>query len=197
MKNVSIILLMSFYLVACGGSSESSKKVKVEPVNIAPTISGSLDSSVFIYNDYSFSPAIADANGDTLVVTAENLPSWAVLNSETGSISGIPEINDIGTYEKITLSVSDCTQTTSLPAFNIQVKSRPIFDVADQNVSTNEDASLAINITAQTVFDDSLPITYSLRQAPSNDNITGQYPNLTYASNESFFGDDSFSYVIQ
>jgi len=190
------LLLLSCALVACGGSSESSSKAK-EPVNLAPVITGSPTTELFIYEDYAFLPSISDSDGDTLSVSVTNLPAWASFDANTGEINGKPELNDAGDYLDVIVSVSDGMVTSELSKFNITVKNRVIFEVQDQNLSTNEDEALSIDITVQTVFEDSLPISHSIRKSPANGIVVGQYPNLIYTSNENFNGDDSLSYVIQ
>ncbi|MET0657034.1 MAG: putative Ig domain-containing protein [Steroidobacteraceae bacterium] len=89
--------------------------------NGAPTISGTPATSVTVGNAYSFLPTAADAEGDTLTFSAQNLPTWATFNTTTGRISGMPQVANVGTYSNIVVRVSDGTSTTSLPAFSIAV----------------------------------------------------------------------------
>jgi hypothetical protein len=70
---------------------------------------------------YSFQPSATDSNGDTLSFTAANLPAWASLNSATGRISGTPSAADVGTYDGISITVSDGRANASLGPFSITV----------------------------------------------------------------------------
>jgi len=70
---------------------------------------------------YNFAPSGSDPNGDPLVYTVQNLPSWATFNSATGQIQGTPSLGDIGTYANIVVAVSDGRAITTLPAFKIDV----------------------------------------------------------------------------
>lgn len=87
----------------------------------APTIQGVAASSVVAGQSYSFQPTASDPDGDPLTFSVSNLPAWASFNSNTGRLSGRPSAADVGTYENITISVSDGSVTVSLPPFNITV----------------------------------------------------------------------------
>lgn len=89
--------------------------------NTAPTISGTPSSSAIIDQSYSFTPSASDANGDSLTFSITNKPSWASFNTATGTLSGTPQVSNEGTSNGITISVSDGTDTTSLPVFSITV----------------------------------------------------------------------------
>jgi hypothetical protein len=107
-----------------GGSSSNSQPATsptVPPTNAAPTIQGQPGTQVVAGQSYSFQPAAADANGDTLTFSVTNLPGWATFSNTTGKISGTPTSADVGSYASITISVSDGTASASLAAFNIAV----------------------------------------------------------------------------
>jgi len=91
------------------------------PVNGAPTIMGMPFTTVSAGVQYNFAPSGSDPNGDPLVYTVQNLPSWATFNSATGQIQGTPSLGDIGTYANIVVAVSDGRAITTLPAFKIDV----------------------------------------------------------------------------
>ena len=100
-----------------------------QPPNTAPTISGSPAVQVVAGQPYSFTPTANDADGDTLTFTINNQPSWTDFSSATGSITGTPQIGDIGTASNVEVSVSDGTDTTSLAPFNIEVQPVPVSSV--------------------------------------------------------------------
>jgi hypothetical protein len=89
--------------------------------NRAPTISGTPATSVNAGSAYTFQPSGADADGDTLTYSIQNLPSWATFNSSTGRLSGTPQAAAAGVYSGIVISVTDSKDTVSLPAFAITV----------------------------------------------------------------------------
>ena len=121
-----LVVLTAVLLGGCGGgggggSSTSNATSPGPGTNGAPTISGSPSSSAVAGQAYSFQPAAADPNGDQLTFSAANVPSWATFNASTGRISGTPTAAQVGAYSNITITVSDGTSRTSLPAFAITV----------------------------------------------------------------------------
>jgi hypothetical protein len=72
-------------------------------------------------SQYAFTPSASDPDGDKLTFSVKNLPSWAAFSSSTGKISGTPSAGDIGTYQGITITVSDGQSTVSLAPFSIEV----------------------------------------------------------------------------
>ncbi len=89
--------------------------------NRAPTIAGTPAASVEVGQPYSFTPQATDPDGDTLTFNIANLPSWASFDTATGTLSGTPGANDVGTYSGISIDVSDGEFTVSLAAFSIEV----------------------------------------------------------------------------
>jgi len=62
-----------------------------------------------------------DVDDDTLTFSITNKPTWATFTSATGMLSGTPASNNVGTTSGIVISVSDGTETVSLPAFSLTV----------------------------------------------------------------------------
>jgi len=89
--------------------------------NRAPTIAGQPAASTKYDERYEFKPKAADADGDTLTFSVQNKPSWANFSSSTGMITGRPTMADLGTYDGITVSVSDGTSSAKLPPFSVTV----------------------------------------------------------------------------
>ncbi len=103
--------------------------VRVDPepvVNTAPVISGTPQTVVDANSGYVFQPNASDADGDTLTFSVANKPAWAAFSSSTGQLSGTPSAQDAGSFNNIVISVNDGTDTASLPAFGIVVKSPPV-----------------------------------------------------------------------
>lgn len=86
-----------------------------------PTISGVPTSGAVVGMPYSFVPAVADPDGDALVMSVRNLPDWATFDPATGAIAGTPGAGDTGTYSDIVITASDGASTVSLPAFQVVV----------------------------------------------------------------------------
>jgi len=111
--------------------SDGSESVSLSPFSItvsdgnsgnsAPNISGIPATSATIGSNYNFQPTASDPNGDTLTLSIQNLPSWATFDSNAGLLSGTPQAGDEGSYNGIIISVSDGTDSASLPAFSITV----------------------------------------------------------------------------
>jgi hypothetical protein len=70
---------------------------------------------------FTFQPAAADADGDTLTFTATNVPSWATFSATTGSITGTPTAAQVGSYANIGVTVSDGRANASIGPFTITV----------------------------------------------------------------------------
>jgi hypothetical protein len=88
--------------------------------NRAPTISGSPATSVAAGTAYNFQPSGADADGDTLMYSIQNKPTWATFSTTTGKLSGTPSSG--GTHSGIVIAVSDGKGgSASLPTFSITV----------------------------------------------------------------------------
>ncbi|MDH5514690.1 MAG: putative Ig domain-containing protein, partial [Gammaproteobacteria bacterium] len=92
--------------------------------NTPPVISGTPSGSVVVNESYSFQPAAADADGNTLAFIISGRPDWASFNTSTGRLSGTP--TQSGSHSNIVISVSDGSSTVSLPAFSIQVTPPPV-----------------------------------------------------------------------
>jgi Putative Ig domain len=118
-------MLTAVLVVACGGGGDSGTTAQATAPpggsNGAPTIQGTPVATVLVGQAYSFQPSINDPNGDTLTITAQNVPGWATFNAQNGRISGTPASADIGSYSNITIRVADATNTATLGPFTITV----------------------------------------------------------------------------
>jgi len=91
------------------------------PANTPPTISGKPATSVQAGAHYVFQPSASDADGNVLVFSVENLPSWASFSAKTGALSGTPAAANVGTYSDVVISVSDGQTAVALAPFTITV----------------------------------------------------------------------------
>jgi len=85
------------------------------PEDITVSIRDSLDGS-----DLVFKSIDADS-ADNLTFFIANQPVWTNFDTTTGALSGTPRKDDVGTYEKIAILISDGRATASLPTFNLTV----------------------------------------------------------------------------
>jgi hypothetical protein len=92
-----------------------------QPVNAAPTITGTPATTATVSQPYSFSPAASDPEKAALSFAIINRPSWAAFDTATGRLSGTPLAANVGSYSNIVIRVSDGTTNVSLPAFAITV----------------------------------------------------------------------------
>ncbi len=117
--------------------------------NQAPSISGTPSSNATVSANYSFTPTASDADGDSLSFSVSNLPAWASFDNLTGTLSGVPQTMDIGTYENILISVSDGIDSNQLAAFSIVVEAQAVL------TSTN------LSWAAPSTREDGTPLTLS------------------------------------
>jgi len=117
-------------LFACSSGKSDSPNPNLVPApnvttptpNSAPTISGIPNTEVVAGTTYSFTPSANDADNDDLIFIIANKPEWATFNDQSGTLAGTPATTDIGTTNDILISVTDGTDTTTLPLFNLTVK---------------------------------------------------------------------------
>ncbi len=91
------------------------------PANRPPVITGTPPASVAAGSAYSFTPAASDPDGNPLSFSVANKPVWASFSISTGSLTGTPTSAQLGSYNNVTISVSDGKVSTALPLFNILV----------------------------------------------------------------------------
>jgi hypothetical protein len=85
----------------------------------APTISGTPAASAMVGMTYTFQPAAWDPSGGTLTFSITGKPAWASFDSTTGQLSGTPV--SAGNWPGIVISVSNGSESASLPTFSISV----------------------------------------------------------------------------
>lgn len=89
--------------------------------NRAPTIAGTPATTVQEGATYYFKPQASDPDGQRLTFYISNKPAWASFSSRSGRLRGTPSAGSVGTYQNITISVSDGRARASLPPFSISV----------------------------------------------------------------------------
>lgn len=174
------LLVLTGTLAACGGggsdgttaaatSADTSSPVATSPTtspttnpvqqpatNHAPTITGTAITTVSASKAYSFTPAAADADGDTLTFSIQSKPSWAAFDTKTGRLSGTPTNAQAGSYEEIVISVTDGKATAQLAQFAITVETAQATTksvmVSWTPPTTNSDGSSLTNLTGYRIM---------------------------------------------
>ena len=102
-------------------TKSASASVTVTAASTPLTIAGTPSTTATVGKAYSFQPTASGGSGATLTYAIANAPSWATFNTANGQLSGTPASGAVGTYANISISVSDGTNTATLPAFTITV----------------------------------------------------------------------------
>ncbi|MBM3250218.1 MAG: tandem-95 repeat protein, partial [Candidatus Omnitrophica bacterium] len=110
--------------------------------------------------------------------------SWTPASNQAGNHQMTFSVSDgqLTDSETITATVSVSPATNNAPVANAQ------------SVSTNEDTSKAIILTAQDADND--PLTYIILTNPVHGTLSGNAPNLTYTPTANYFGSDSFTFKV-
>ena len=160
----------------------------IQPPNNAPTITGTPASTATVGVAYAFQPTATDADGNTLTYSAANLPTWATFSSSTGRLSGTPTSSAAGlTFSGITVSVSDGSATSSLPAFSIAVLSGNRAPTISGTPATSATVGVAYAFQPTAADPDGNTLTYSIVGRPAwatFSTTTGRLsgtPSSTYA----------------
>ena len=141
-KNGSTKATIVLKAITVADNKEVSKNITitVNPVNDAPTIEGTPLNAKENTN-YSWTPTFNDIDNDntSLTFTASSLPSWAVINTKTGEITGTPTLNDAGISENIIITISDgslsASHTISISVSD--VNQNPIINAQSFNLEEN------------------------------------------------------------
>jgi hypothetical protein len=104
-----------------GYATTTLPAVHLNVANSAPSIEGTPAPRVDVGQRYSFTPSASDLNGDPLIFSVSNLPSWASFDPATGSLTGDPTDGDIQNWRNVKITVSDGLKSTSLANFDILV----------------------------------------------------------------------------
>jgi hypothetical protein len=123
---------------------------EVSGTNQAPSIGGNPATQVSEGNAYSFTPSVSDPDDDELSFSVSNKPEWATFDTTSGTLAGSPASSDVGLYSNIVISVSDGTNTASLPAFSINVEvlqSGGFVSFSNSSASVTEGDIINVTIT--------------------------------------------------
>jgi VCBS repeat-containing protein len=136
-----------------------------------------------------------DADTDTLtaVLVGDVSHGTLILNGD-GSFSYTPDA-DFNGADSFTYKANDGLADSNIATVTITVNAVNDPPVAEgQPVTTDEDTSVAVTLTASDVDGDGL--TFIVVTGPSNGSLSGTTPNLTYTPNADFNGSDSFNFKV-
>jgi len=144
------------------------------PANNAPVISGTPASEVLVDNAYSFTPTASDPDGDALTFSMQNKPTWAQFDTTTGTLSGTPQISNVGDYPNIAITVSDGDLSNDLPPFSVTVvqNSDGSITLSWTAPTQNEDGSALTDLAAYKFYYGTSPGNYSDQVRVDNPGIT-------------------------
>jgi hypothetical protein len=110
-------LTQPLFLAILGLGSASHSNTTRPALQISGQASPTVEASVF----YAFTPTVSGAADRKLKFTIRNKPAWASFGARHGTLYGVPQLADAGTYSNIEITVSDGTTSVTLPAFSIAV----------------------------------------------------------------------------
>ncbi len=174
-------------------SAVATVAITVTPVNDAPVANAQVVST----NEDSAAAIVltsSDVDGDPLTYTVVAGPANGTLSGTAPNLTYTPAANFNGP-DSFTFKVHDGTVDSA--AATVAITVAPVNDVpvADaQTVSTNEDTSKAVVLTASDIDGD--PLTYTVVAAPAHGTLSGTAPNLTYTPAANYNGADSFTFKV-
>jgi hypothetical protein len=153
--------------------------------NLAPTISGTPATWVYVGSQYSFEPIGRDPEGATLRYQIYNKPSWATFNTSTGALSGTPSA--VGFWSGIRVRVSDGVNTSSAIYFSIRATSRDnVAPVISGSPATSVAPGSAYSFTPTASDANGDPLRFTIEHKPSwaaFDKVTGRLYGTPTTSN--------------
>ena len=111
------------------GYSDFTDAVSITTINRTPSLGAIADVQVKSTNTANFSFAASDDATDILTTTLTNLPSFATFQNNgngSGQITFTPTTNDIGTYNNVTVTVSDNHGASVSRSFKVTVTDKNI-----------------------------------------------------------------------
>jgi len=186
----------SFNFKVTDGALESNVatvSIVVVPVNKAPVADNkelSTDEDQIV--DVLLSGA--DAEGNSLTYEIVEHPTNGELSGTLPNLRYLPQLNFSG-EDSFKYRVNDGELNSELALVSITVE--PVNDAPNANpqaLQVNEDVTLAIELTAADVDNDTL--VFQIASSPQNGVVTGTAPSLIYNPNQDFTGSDSFTFSV-
>jgi len=110
-------------LGAASMTNDSDRSTEHDPtLTLAGEPSRTAPPAVF----YTFSPTVVQAGAadSKLIFSIENKPAWASFGRRHGTLYGVPQGTDAGTYRDIRITVTDGKLVANLQPFTIDVPAK-------------------------------------------------------------------------
>lgn len=185
----------SFTFKANDGIVESkigTVNIRVTAVNDPPVAE---EKTVNVDEDSQVKITLTGKDPDNDKITFELVTKTAngILEGTPPNLTYKPN-KDFNGEDSLTFKVSDGKLKSESGKITIIVNPTNDLPTANsQNVSTDENNSLSIILTGNDIDGDAL--TYRIVDQPTKGTLDGDLPNITYAPNKNFSGDDSFTFV--
>lgn len=166
-NHAGIIISVSDGTVSASLPAFTIAVTAVPVINTPPLISGSPAATIVTGSAYNFTPGASDADGNTLIFSIQNKPSWASFSASTGRLSGTPTSANVGAYSNIVIAVSDGAVSASLPAFAIQVTQSNRAPTISGSPATVVTAGAAYSFTPSAADPDGNTLGFSISNKPS------------------------------
>jgi hypothetical protein len=175
------------------GSNVATVSISVTDVEHAPVAA---DQAVTTNEDtpVAITLGASDADGSAPTYTVVAGPANGTLRGTAPNLTYTPAANFSGA-DSFTFSVNDGSADSNVATVSItvtEVNDTPV--AADQAVTTNEDAPVAIMLGASDA--DGSALTYTIVTGPANGTLSGTAPSLTYTPAANFSGADGFTFSV-
>ncbi|MBX3280416.1 MAG: tandem-95 repeat protein [Acidobacteria bacterium] len=190
----------SFTFKATDGALESAEatiSITVTPINDPPILSVPGTQSVDENQNLSFTVSATDVDqGQTLTLSASNLPTGASFNPATGQFSWTPNFTQAGSYQVLfgvqdngTPPLGDNKSVT----INVANSNQPP-TANSQSVMTSEDNAVGMTLTGSDPDGD--PLNFIIVTSPAHGNLSGSGASRTYSPALNYNGSDSFTFKV-
>jgi len=132
-----------------------------------------------------------DADNDSLTYSVVAQPARGVLAGTAPALTYTPTAGYSGS-DSFTFKANDGTVDSAVATVTLTVRNNNAPVANAQSVTTAEDTSKAIVLSATDA--DSDPLNYTIVTAPAHGTFTGTAPNLTYVPAANYNGSDSFTF---
>ena len=174
-----------------GGSATATVSITVTPVNDDPVITSAVSVGATEDITFEYTATADDADGDALSFDFSGLPGW--LTADGATVSGTPAEGDGDAAFLVTVSDGQGGSATTTVAVTVNsVNDAPVAD--SQSAITAEDTPVDITLTGSDPEGEAL--TFAVASGPTDGDLTGSPPNVTYTPHSDFNGGDSFIFTV-
>lgn len=174
-------------------SRQGRVSITINPVNDAPTVA---DAAVSFNEDSAVTLMLEknDVDGDALTLVLLSQPTLAAVTLSGDAVTVTPQADAHGS-DSFTFTASD--GKTNSAAGTVSLTINAVNDaptVSNQDITTEEDAPVSIDLAAADVDGDALTVT--LGYASTHGTVTTTGIKAVYTPNPEFSGADSFTYRV-